>query len=177
MSTTSPKISGIRKAALILAALTPLSAVAADRFAARTGAWEMTTSSATQGSPVPAAALAKMPPAQRARLEATMNARAGKVTSHTNKTCITQQDIDKSEIVKDEADAHCTRKVISRTATSLVIEQSCPAPEAHSARMNMQFPTPTSMSGTIDMTRDDGFKVHITLNGRWLGPSCAGIDD
>jgi hypothetical protein len=162
---------------LALAALAPLHAFAADAFAARTGAWEMTTSTAMQGMPIPAAELAKIPPAQRARLEAAMGARAGKATSHTVKSCVTQQDIDKSQIVKDESDAHCTRKVISRTSSSLVMEQTCPAPEAHTARMNMQFPTPTSMNGTVDLTRPDGFKAHMTISGRWLGASCAGIKD
>lgn len=164
-----------RMAACSMLALAPLCALAGDTFAAKTGAWEMTTTTAMQGMPIPAAELAQIPPAQRARMEAMMGARAGKAMTHVTKTCVTQDDLDKSQIIKDEADARCTRKIISRTSTSLVMEQTCPAPEAHTARMNMQFPSPGMMSGTMDMTRADGFKVHMTINGRWLGASCAGI--
>lgn len=172
----------LRILAAALASLAPLCALAGNTISTRTGAWEMTTTTNMSGMAMPAMAipedaLAKLPPAQRARIEAAMGARAGKSHSTTLKSCVTQKDLDENRLIKDDNDSHCTRKVISRSAKSVVLEQNCPAPQAHTARVNMQFPSPTAMNGTIDISRPDGFKMQMTMQGKWLGASCAGIKD
>jgi Protein of unknown function (DUF3617) len=141
------------------------------------GAWEITTMTKMPGMAIPADAMANLPEAQRARIEAAMGSRMGKSHSTTIKSCVTQKDLDEDRIVKSDEDRKCTRKIISKTATSMVMEQSCPAPQAHTSRMSVQASSPTAMAATIDITRPDGFKMHIDMKGRWLGASCAGIKE
>ena len=99
--------------AVAAAALTSLSH--AEGFDIKTGAWEVTTSTAIAGMPIPKSSLDKMPPEQRAKMEAAMAARAGNTNSHTSTTCVTKQDLDRGQLMKSD-DANCTRKVIAQTA-------------------------------------------------------------
>lgn len=69
-------------------------AARADSLKAKPGAWEMTFTTQSSGMLVPPDVLAAMPPEQRAKVEQSMQARAGKPTIHSVKTCITKEDLD-----------------------------------------------------------------------------------
>lgn len=76
------------------------------------------------GNPIPPEALASMPPEKRAKVEEAMKARAGRPITITQKTCVSQKDLDQDRIIKSEAeDSKCRRKVLSKSATKLVMEQ------------------------------------------------------
>ena len=156
---------------------TPLCAHA-DSLNAKTGAWEITTTTAMTGMPVPSEELAQMEPQQRAALEAAMRAHAGQPKTHVSKSCITQKDLDQSRMLESDDDDHCTQKIISSSATKVVVEKTCPPPDASTSRMTIEAATPESLVSTIDMARGgtDG-KAHVEMKGRWLGESCAGIED
>ena len=163
-----------RTTALTLALATPVLALAAS-FNARPGAWEMTTSTAMTGMPIPAEALAKMPAEQRARIEAGMQARAGRITSRVRKSCVTQADLDQNRILKSNNETGCTRKIVSSSASKVVVEHDCPAPHASTSRMTFEAPTPESLVATIDVMQGPSGHVHVDIKGRWLAASCAGI--
>lgn len=149
----------------------------ADIFNVKPGAWEITSTTATSGSMMPPDVLAKMPPEQRAKMEATMNARAGKPTSHVTKSCVTQKDLDEDRMTKTDDDKSCTRKIISKSATKLVIEQTCAAPKPSKMTLTQEAKTPESVVVSMDMVQGaSGGKVHVDMVGRWLGASCKGID-
>lgn len=152
-------------------------AFADSAFGTKPGVWEITTVTKMAGMPIPADAMANMPEAARARIEAAMGSHMAAPRSTTVKSCVTQKDLDEDRVLKSDGDSKCTRKLISKSATSVVMEQTCPAPQAHTSHMNFQASSPTAMVGTIDVTRPDGFKMHIDMKGRWLGASCAGIGD
>jgi hypothetical protein len=162
--------------AVVLVAGVPLQTLAA-AFNAKPGAWEMTMTTAMAGNPIPPEALANMPPEKRAKVEESMKARAAKPVTIKHKTCVTQKELDQDRIVKAGADDHnCTRKVLSKSATKLVMEQTCPAPYASTAQMTIEAPTPESLTATIDMVRAEAKgKVHVDIAGRWLAASCEGI--
>ena len=154
----------------------------AESFNAKPGAWEMSTTTLTSGLLIPPDMLAKMPPEQRAKFEQSMRARSEKPMTHTSKSCVTQEDLDQNRIIKEEEEKkegglQCASKVISKSSSTLVIERTCPAPRASTAKMMMEAKTPESIVGTIDMTRAESGKVHVDIKGRWLGASCAGITD
>jgi hypothetical protein len=139
-------------------------------FDIKTGAWEVTGSTSMSGMPMPKDALDKMPPAQRARLEAAMAARAGKVTSHTSTTCVTQRDLDRVDLMKSEG-ANCSRKIISQTARHYEMEETCTAPEPSKTHAKFDAKSAESYSGSIDRMQGSG-KVHVETTGRWLGAVC-----
>ena len=135
----------------------------------------MTT--AIEGMLIPKEVLDKMPPAQRAMLEQQMGARAAKPKTHTEHSCLTKGELDRSEILKSE-NPKCTRKVISNTARKLEIEETCPPPEGTKAYFKLEAKSAENYVGSIDITQAEGGKVHVDMNGRWLSAVCKkGIDD
>lgn len=164
--------------AVSLAVGTPLCAVAAS-FNAKPGAWEMTISTLVAGNPIPPEALANMPPEKRAKIEETMKARAGKPSTHTYKNCMSQKELDQDRIIKSEDDdSKCARKVLSKSATKIVMEQTCPAPHASKSQMTIEAKTPENLVASIDMVQGGASgKVHVDMKGHWLGASCAGIKE
>ena len=163
--------------ALTIAALSAQTMPLAASLNAKPGAWEMTMTTVTAGIPIPADALAGMPAEQRARMEAMMQSRAGRNNTHIHKSCVTQADLDQSRMLKSENDDKCSRKITSASASKVVMEQVCPAPQPSTSRMTMEVPTPESLVGSMDMKQGDSGSIHMDFKGRWLGASCAGIKD
>jgi len=164
--------------AVALAAGIPLRTLAAS-FNAKPGAWQMSMTTLVVGNPLPPEALASMPPEKRAKVEEAMKARAAKPVTFSHKACLTQKDLDQDRIIQSEQDDNkCTRKVLSKSATKLVMEQTCPEPHASTSQMTIEAKTPERLSADIVRVRGDGKgKVLMDVKGFWLGPSCAGIKD
>ncbi|HKB84143.1 MAG TPA: DUF3617 family protein [Burkholderiales bacterium] len=156
----------------------PLQTLAAS-FNAKTGAWQMSMNTLIVGNPLPPEALASMPPEKRAKVEQAMKERAARPVTVTRKLCVTQENLDQDRIIRaDRDDGKCTRKVVSKSATRLAIEQTCPEPHASTSQMTIEANTPESLSASIVRVRGDGKgKVLVDIKGFWLGPSCAGIND
>jgi hypothetical protein len=116
------------------------SAARADALNAKPGAWEMTFTTQSSGMLVPPDVLAAMPPEQRAKVEQSMQARAGKPRTHSVKTCITKEDLDQHRIIKesDDDEPGCHTTVLSKSAGKLVLERTVPA--RHLGRPNPAHP-------------------------------------
>jgi hypothetical protein len=164
------------RCAVAVAVAIPLYALAGS-FNAKPGAWEITMTTLTQGSLIPPEALANMPPERRAQIEKTMQARSGKPITHVRKSCVTQEKLDEDNFIKDDDEGQCKRKIISKSATKLEFERTCPAPHALTMKMIIEVRTPESFAGSMDIVQSGGGKVHGDIKGRWLGASCAGIKD
>ena len=150
----------------------------ADSLNVKTGAWEMTMTTSVTGMPVPSEKLAQMPPQQRAALESVMRTRASQATTHVVKSCVTQEDLDQGRMSESDDDDQCTQTFLTKSASKVVVEKTCPPPDASTSRMTMEATSPESLVNSIDMVRGgaDG-KVHVEIKGRWLGATCAGIVD
>ena len=151
----------------------------ADSFNLKPGMWEMTVTTAASGLTVPPDVLDKMPPERRAKIEETMQARGAQPRSFTSKECVTQKDLDENRIIKDaeESEGHsarCTTKVVSKSSSKLVIERTCLAPQASTSRITMEAKTRETLIASVDMTGNRTGKVHVDMNGRWLGATCTG---
>ena len=165
-------------AALALALGIPSQTLAAS-FNVKPGAWQMSMNTLVVGNPLPPEALASMPPEKRAKVEEAMKARAGKPVTITQKTCVSKEDLDQDRIIQsDRDDGQCTRKVLSKSATRLVMEQACPEPHASTTQMTIEAKSPEALSANIVRVRGDGKgKITVDVKGFWLGPDCAGIKD
>jgi hypothetical protein len=140
----------------------------------KTGAWEVTLKTLMEGMPIPKEAIANMEPAQRARMEEAMRARSGKVNTSTHRSCTTQQDLDRGELMGNK-EPNCKRKVITQDARHLEIKETCTGPESSKSRFKFDAASAERYTGSIDMLRGDG-KVHVDMSGRWLGATCKAGD-
>jgi hypothetical protein len=147
-------------------------------FNAKPGAWEITTTTLTTGMMIPAEALANMPPAQRAKIEKSMQARSGKPSTHVTKNCVTQKKLDQDSMIASDDEEHCKKKIITKSASKIVYEQTCAAPNASRSTVKVEAMTPESIAASMNMVQGGGGgKIHVDIKGRWLGASCAGIKD
>jgi hypothetical protein len=140
-------------------------------FDVRTGSWEMTTTTTMAGMMMPKEVLDSMPPDRRAKVEAAMKARSGKAITNKTVECITQEDLDRSELLKSDDD-NCKTRVISQSAHHLEGAETCPPPRATNSHFVFDAQSATSYSASIDVTRAEGGSVHVAMNGRWLAASC-----
>ena len=144
---------------------------------AKPGAWQLSTNTLIVGNPLSEEALASMPAEKRARVEKAMKERASKPVTRTSKACMTQDDLDQGRVVPaSKDDGKCTRKVLSRSGTRLVMEQFCPGPNGHSSQITIEAKSPDRLSASVVRVRADGMgKVLLDMQGFWLGPNCAVI--
>jgi hypothetical protein len=154
---------------------TPLCAFA-DSINVKAGAWEMTSTTLMTGMMVPVEAQANMSPEQRAKIEKIVQAYAGKPIVHVAKTCVTQEDLDQDRLLKSENENQCKKKIISKSASKILFEQTCEAPGTSKSTVTIEAKTTESIEARMDMVQaGNGGKVHVDINGRWLGAGCDGI--
>ena len=146
-----------------LAGVAANSATAADLrpLDAKIGLWETTTTTEMEGMPampampqIPKETLDKMPPAQRAQLEAAMKGRAnlGAPRTTTSKSCTTKESLNRGFGMPENRGVDCKRDVISSSSSGIQLHMQC-------------TPTgggPTSTSD-VTMTRIDGEHVKGTM--------------
>ncbi|MFO0773638.1 MAG: DUF3617 family protein [Nitrospiraceae bacterium] len=160
--------------------LSMVSPAQAESFNVKPGAWEITTTVVSSGSPIPPDVLAKLPPERRARVKEAMRARAGNPHSHVHRSCLTQADLDQNRIIKEEkdrADTKCTATVISKTSTKLVIEEACEGEDSMARRLSLEAKTPEQIVAAVDITHGPSGKGNMEMHGRWLGASCDGVKE
>ena len=94
------------------------------------GLWEVTSTHSMTGMPgIPPETLAKMPPEQRARMEAAMKQRGmGGPKTDVRKHCITKEKLEKQSAF-DENRKDCTRTIVSSTGSKLEMKIHCEGKE------------------------------------------------
>ena len=158
--------------ALVFCAL-PLSAYA-DRFDIRTGSWEVTTATTVSGTLLPPGVLDQLSPAQRAKIEESAKARAGKVNTHTARTCVTKEELDRNEVIKSD-DPDCKRTVMSQSARQLEVEEVCSGANPSKSHVKFDSKSPESYTASLDRTTANG-QFHGDVSGKWLGATCSKED-
>ncbi len=143
------------------------------------GLWEITSAGTTSGAPpIPAAALANLPPAQKAKIQAAMAAAmASANTPHTYKSCVTAESIQRG--FKDpELSNGCTETVVSSSPTDMEVKIACTGRHQMSGTVHFQASSPEAMNGTVDMTLADGgnsMKVNRQISGKWVSADCGNV--
>ena len=147
----------------------------AESFNIKPGAWEIVVS----GMQAPPELSAKMTPAQRAQMEQMMKARDSK----PHPSCITKDDLSQDRIIKEMEDededpaVQCKVKVLSKSSTKLVLDQLCPSSPSSTTHFTIEAKTPESIVAIGDRSESGSGKRRITIKGKWIGPSCDGLDE
>ena len=170
-------------AALIACALVPALAQNAP-IDMRTGLWEVSTQRATTGMPqmpaIPPAALAQMPPAQRAQIEAMLKARRGAgAGKHVAKVCVTAASLRKGAAFGMPHRENCRRTKNVRTALGWDLQEVCHQDGGRQS-MNIHYEVVNreTVRGAVDIAmheRGHDFTMKQVAHGRWLGPDCGKV--
>ncbi len=162
----------------LLIALPPL-ALAADSLDVKLGLWEVTYATEMQGSMIPKSVLDKMPPAQRAKMEADMQKRAaGGPEAHVHKSCVTAKDIKEGAFraSEDKGDHSCKTTISAQSSTLQEATVTCGGKEPRTSHIKVQSQGRERMTGSIENTMERG-KITVKLSGKWIGESCTGVNE
>ena len=158
-------------------------AAQAESFNVKPGAWETTTTAITSGLKLSPEQSAKMTPQQRTKMEAMLKARDGKPMTLTEQSCLTKEDISHDHIIKElededvDAEVRCKITVILKSSTKLLVDQVCPGPPPATTHLTIEAKTSERFVATGDRALPRSGKTHLEIKGRWLGTSCAGIEE
>lgn len=150
---------------------------AGEKLDVKTGQWEMTLITRTEGNLLPKATLDKLPPEQRAKLEKALAARAGsKAAPKITKTCMTEEDLEKG-ISGTEPNVECKKTVIAQTATHQELALTCSRSGLTSTgHMTVDALSQESVAGLMELSLGEG-KVLADFSGKWIGPNCPADSD
>lgn len=156
----------------------------------KTGEWEYTVTMQMGGMPgapapgasqmpsIPPETLAKMPPAQRAQVEAAL-ARAGnmaavKPTTTTSKNCVKKEDLTK--LNPGGRDQSCKMTVVSSTRTKMEMKMDCDSNgNKETGNMVVEALSQESMKFTLKAAgSQNGQAMNMTVNGtgKFLSATC-----
>lgn len=142
----------------------------------KTGLWETTFTTAMSGRPpIPEEVLAKMPPEQRAKIEAAMKgAFSGAPKTRTSQSCVTKEQLNKDLFSEDRK--NCTRTVLKSTGSYMEIREVCEN-EGVKNEITIQIEALNSenVKGTSHVTSGSGdrsMNVNMSFTSRWLGAVC-----
>lgn len=154
-------------------ALLPLLPAQADPMNLKLGLWESTQTTQMSGSPIPEAALQKMTPEQRARVEAAMKKReAMGPRTHVIRSCLTQEKLERPFVRNEDEDpGHCRRTVVTATRTVHEYRFQCSTPEERTGVMRLEAQSSERVTGTLKMKSAHG-SVSMQLDGHWVAASC-----
>jgi hypothetical protein len=172
-----PLLSGVIMRSLLITALLlcPLLAAAAEKLNVKTGLWEITATSDIAGMPsLPKELLDKLPPEQRAEIEASMKqGGAGGPHKEVSRECITERDLE--DPFKSANPDECKSQLVRSTRTMQEVKLTCGGQHKGSGSFLISTPTPETMTGVLDVSVGEGdatMKVKADMSGRWLGPDC-----
>jgi len=138
------------------------------------GLWETTSTTDMSGMPVPAEVLKSMPPENRARFEAAMKARqAAGPKSHTEKTCLTKEDLNRP-FDKSDSDKNCKNTTVSATRTHAEYKIECTGEDAHTGMMRMEALSRESIKATMKMNAGNG-AVTNEMTLKWVAADCGDV--
>jgi uncharacterized protein DUF3617 len=170
------------KVLLALLTLCSLSLWAGDKIQAldiKLGLWEITSTVAMTGMPampnIPPDVLAKMPPEQRAKMQAAMG---GSPTTTVRKVCITKEKMDKQTAFNDER-KNCTRTVVSSSSSKLDIKMQCTEQDATmNGTIHVEALSSENVKGTVRMAMNGGgrnMNMNSDFTSRYLGSACGDV--
>jgi len=145
------------------------------------GLWEMTVTHSMSGMPampdIPPDVLAKMPPDQRARMEAMMK---GGPSTDVRKECITKEKIEKNSAFSNNR-GDCTRTVVNSTGSKLEVKIHCEEKQASTdGTLVLETVGSDHVKGTMQMqsaTNANGhtMNMNFTFSSKYLGPACGDV--
>jgi hypothetical protein len=166
-------------ALVIFSALTLWAADNITPLNVKEGLWEMTVTHSMSGMPampdIPPDVLAKMPPEQRARMEAMMK---GGPSTDVRKECITKEKIEKNSAFSNNR-GDCTRTVVNSTGSKLEVKIHCEEKQASTdGTLVLETAGSDHVKGTMQSaTNANGhtMNMNFTFSSKYLGPACGDV--
>ena len=158
-------------------------------FDAKVGLWEATTVTEMQGMPevkvpqIPPETLAKMPPAQRAQVEAMLKnaGSAGAPRTTVSKSCTTKESLSRGDLgAPENKESNCTRQVISSTSSKIQMHIECsPARGGKSVGdVTMERIDSEHVKSNMVMKIDSNGRtidMKMTTSSKWLSADCGDV--
>jgi hypothetical protein len=145
----------------------------------KTGLWESTVTYTRAGQmPIPAGTLARLTPAQRARLEERAKANSGASTTTTHQSCLKKEDLENPDFTDKKK---CTWTTLESSSTGAKGSATCDYREIDaklSGTGEFIVVDQEHINGTIHMTETAGGRSMNTdakFSTKWLGSSCANM--
>jgi len=148
------------------------------------GLWELTVTRSMSGMPaapnIPPDALAKMPPEQRARVEAMMK---GTPSTDVRKECITKEKLAKHSAFSNSR-GDCTRTVVSSTGRKLEMKVHCEEKQSEKqtttdGKFVIEAIGSDNVKGTTHMVSNSSsgrtMTMDFTFSSKYLGPDCGDV--
>jgi len=167
---------------LIISCFCSLTLSAADKLTplnVKEGLWEITVTHSMTGMPnmpaIPPDVLAKLPPEQRARMEAMMKGGSGTIVQ---KECITKEKLEKHSAFNVNR-PECTRTVVSSTGSKLEMKIHCEGKQgASDGTLVVEAIGSDTTKGTMHLvTSANGSNMNIDMafSSKYLGPDCGDV--
>jgi hypothetical protein len=164
----------------------------------RLGLWESTSTSEVTGQiPIPQEArkemakmkeaMAKMPPEQRAKMEALMNVTTPEAvmkaltspearTPTVHRACVKKEDRDQLSKLGDIGES-CTRTLLSSSGSKLEMRVQCAEGQGmkQTGSFRLEVVNPENVKGSMQMTATDGthtMNMNSSFSAKWIGPVC-----
>jgi len=147
----------------------------------KTGLWETTTKSQMNGVPqLPPDLLNKLTPEQRAKLEATLKARAAQgPKTNVHRGCLTKEQLDKAlDVLDDLKEKGCTRTLVTSTSSKQDIRFECTVGGlTESGTVHVEALNSENIKGTMMVASDRNSNNTMEFTSKWIGPACTEKDN
>jgi len=150
----------------------------AQSFDVKTGLWETTTTSDTNG--MPAIDTSRMTPEQRARVEGVLKARAGRgPTTRTNRSCMTKEKLEKKSL-DEMADRNpsCKTTLLNASSTVVDMKMECSGPMKGNGTVHFEALSRENVKGSVKLVSGDEahpMTINLNMTSKWLGDACGDV--
>jgi hypothetical protein len=146
----------------------------------RTGLWEVTSTGETTGMPpIPPEALARMPPQQRAQVQASIAAAMGQSSKpDVTRSCITEKTLQRGMDFNERERANCKRTLLSSSSSQIDVRMECTGSEKTNGTFHIEAIDRQAIRGNLNLVVTNGantMTIRRTMQGKWLGSDCGGV--
>lgn len=145
----------------------------------KVGLWEVTSTHSMKGmaaiANIPPETLAKMPPEQRAKIEAMTK---GTPTTDVRKECVTKEKLAKFSAFSDNR-GDCTRSVMNSTGSKLEVKFHCEEKQSSSdGTFKLEALSSDSIKGSMHMdanAKGQAMSMDFVISSKYLGSDCGDV--
>ena len=157
-------------------AATVMAAVTLD---VKMGLWEISSIGETTGRPpIPAEALARLTPEQRAQVEASIAAAMGSSRKPlVHRACLTQKALERG-LSFDDKERNCRKTITNSTSRLLDMTMECTGRETASGTFHFEAVNRETIRGNVNVVMSNGtdtMTMKRTVNGKWLSNDCGNV--
>ena len=147
------------------------------------GLWEITTHPQVNGKlPITDEQLEKLPPDQRAKFEASMQAAIARgAQPRLFKECMTPEKRSRGFSAGSDQSKNCQQTLVTNTPSEFEMHRECTSEDGkQSTSVHFRVISSDQVSGTVNALISHGTRtmtVNSTMEGKWLGASCGNVTD